>query len=170
MRTIRRPLWTVCGPELTPGFLKPDVTANDTGEWDRLDVLTETSHGTLTRTDEAEFAYEPDAGFTGIDTFVYQLVSTRSVNLANPAAAAVAGSPQACDTATVTISVQDGRPTTFPEPPTSSTDCTNGRGDPEPRSAPAGRLGCACFRAAQTPGQRAKGHLVPGSTQQRNGH
>ncbi len=64
---------------------------------DTSDIITVTatisgpSNGTLTLNPNGSFTYTPNGGFTGDDTFVYQLCDN--------------GSPQLCDTATVTIHV-----------------------------------------------------------------
>ena len=60
-------------PFLAPA---PGVLANDLdAEGDSLaaQLFSSTAHGTLSLSADGEFTYVPDAGFTGIDTFVYRV-------------------------------------------------------------------------------------------------
>ncbi len=73
------------------------VLANDT-DLETVDVLTvnttplvDVTNGTLTLPMDGSFTYTPDPGFTGIDTFTYQVCDDSNSNL--------------CDTAVVTITV-----------------------------------------------------------------
>ena len=69
---------TVAGVTLeiaAPGILENDVLL-DPNETVTLEVLVQPTGGTLTLNDDGSFIYVPDAGFFGVDTFVYQLNST----------------------------------------------------------------------------------------------
>ncbi len=75
-----------------------DLLANDYDpDGDNLIVNTTPvsgpSHGTVTINPDGTFTYEPDAGYVGVDTFVYEVCDD--------------GTPVKCDQATVTITVQD---------------------------------------------------------------
>jgi hypothetical protein len=75
------------------------VLSNDT-DLDTGDVLTvnttpvvDVTNGTLTLSTDGSFTFVPDPGFTGIDTFTYQVCDD--------------GNPNLCDTAVVTITVSN---------------------------------------------------------------
>jgi uncharacterized protein YjiK len=77
-----------------------DVAANDTDPESNLDVATANTscascafpgNGSLINNGDGTFDYTPDAGFSGTDSFVYEICD--------------AGSPSLCDTATVSITV-----------------------------------------------------------------
>ncbi|WP_405291991.1 tandem-95 repeat protein, partial [Algibacter sp. Ld11] len=72
------------------------VLANDVDpEGDPLSItpgsITDPVNGTIVENTDGTITYIPDAGFVGEDTFTYEVCDT--------------GSPQACDTATVTVTV-----------------------------------------------------------------
>uniref|UniRef100_UPI0024958F38 DUF7507 domain-containing protein n=1 Tax=Algibacter lectus TaxID=221126 RepID=UPI0024958F38 len=72
------------------------VLANDIDpEGDALSItpgsVTDPVNGTIVENADGTITYTPDAGFVGEDTFTYEVCDT--------------GSPQACDTATVTVTV-----------------------------------------------------------------
>ncbi len=74
------------------GILNSDVSTNDTGLEDtpvNYSVLTDVSNGTLTLNSDGTFTYEPNDGFNGTDSFVYE----------------VCDEDGDCSTATVTITV-----------------------------------------------------------------
>ena len=87
-------------------LLQPDVTDNDGGDFTGVEVVTEPSHGTLTRTDELahDFTYIPETDFVGTDSFQYRLLGAN----AGLAAAAATIAADSCDVAAVTITVVDG--------------------------------------------------------------
>ena len=87
-------------------LLQPDVTGNDDGDFTGVEVVTEPTHGALTRTDELahDFTYIPETDFVGTDSFQYRLLGAN----AGLAAAAATAAADSCDVATVTITVADG--------------------------------------------------------------
>jgi M6 family metalloprotease-like protein len=125
--------------DIEPGkktLLEPDVTANDTGEFDGVGIVNQPTHGNLTRTDETahDFSYEPDEGFTGTDTFQYRLLTNAQTDFSAAALAQktlVETLAANCDTATVTLNVRDN-PASASESALSADDtCSdNGGGDP----------------------------------------
>ncbi len=58
-----------------PGVLANDSDV-DTDNFLYVTLLTDVTHGTLTLYQDGSFAYIPDEGFTGDDSFTYMLVST----------------------------------------------------------------------------------------------
>lgn len=85
---------TATTEEGTPVII--NVVANDFDlEGDNFSVTTNTnpSNGTVVNNGDGTFTYTPNPGFTGVDTFTYTICDD--------------GTPQACDTATVTITVLD---------------------------------------------------------------
>ena len=77
-----------------PGVLTNDELL-DPNETVTLEVLVQPASGTLTLNDDGSFTYVPNAGFFGVDTFVYQLNSTLPTMLQG----------EFSDTAIVTINV-----------------------------------------------------------------
>ncbi|MBL0047301.1 MAG: tandem-95 repeat protein [Bacteroidetes bacterium] len=75
----------------------PSVALNDTdpnGDPLSVTVVTTTANGTLVMNVNGTFTYTPNAGFSGTDTFSYSVCDPNN----------------ACDTATVTITVGNGNP------------------------------------------------------------
>ena len=60
-----------------PGVMSNDSTANP-GDTLTVVVLTDVLHGTLVLASDGSFTYTPAAGYFGLDSFVYNLVSTLS--------------------------------------------------------------------------------------------
>ena len=82
-----------------------DVTLNDNDpEADNLTVtlLDDADNGTLTLNTDGTFSFAPDAGFTGNDEFTYQVCDD--------------GTPIACDSATVYVTVLSCLLYTSPSP------------------------------------------------------
>ena len=77
-----------------PGVLANDVLL-DPEETVTLSVFVQPAHGTLTLNNDGSFTYIPDAGFFGVDTFEYQLNSTKMIQ-----------GDAFSDTAVVTITVK----------------------------------------------------------------
>ncbi|WP_167619749.1 Ig-like domain-containing protein, partial [Maribellus sediminis] len=78
------------------GELSGDVSENDydpEGNNQNFTVLDSTLNGTITMDSSGMFVYVPDSGFTGDDSFIYEVCDD--------------GVPMACDTALVNISVVD---------------------------------------------------------------
>ena len=76
-----------------------DVTANDQatdGDAFTIDSFTQPTNGTVTQVGD-DLVYTPNSGFTGTDTFIYTICDN-----------------DGCDTATVTVTVQDGGAQTPP--------------------------------------------------------
>jgi len=74
--------------------LSGDVTDNDTdvdGPMVLITLVTDVANGTLTLNGDGTFSYTPDPNFTGSDSFIYSYCD--------------GGTPNLCDTATVTIPV-----------------------------------------------------------------
>ncbi len=74
--------------------------------------ITDPAHGTVTIDSNGNPIYTPDAGFTGEDTFTYEICDT--------------GSPVKCDTATVTVTVN---PTNTTNDVVANDDAANGNED-----------------------------------------
>ena len=93
---------TTAGKSVVVDVRKNDTTASGQ-ELDVPTVTTQPAHGTVTVGKDGTITYTPNAGFSGEDTFEYQVCDTST--------------PQAvCDTATVTVTVTNdvtpGKPTT----------------------------------------------------------
>jgi len=56
-----------------PGVMANDVEYDDDGR--TVTLVTNVTHGSLVLLGDGSFTYQPDEGFSGIDTFVYQLVT-----------------------------------------------------------------------------------------------
>ena len=80
----------------TPGVLDNDIDVDDNTM--TASLVSGVSDGTLTLNGDGSFVYIPDAGFTGTDTFEYELVTT-------PAANSTVQQSLWTDIATVTIEV-----------------------------------------------------------------
>ncbi|WP_400080000.1 Ig-like domain-containing protein [Winogradskyella sp. R77965] len=85
---------TAATPEGTP--IDIVVLANDfdpDGDPITITATTDPTNGTVTLNPDGTITYTPNPGFTGEDTFTYTICDD--------------GTPQLCDTATVTVTVQD---------------------------------------------------------------
>jgi VCBS repeat-containing protein len=76
-----------------PGVMENDIDPDEGDVW-TVELVSDVSHGTLVFKSDGSFTYEPDAGFYGVDTFTYLLISVPGVN------------SEYSDTATVTITVR----------------------------------------------------------------
>jgi len=91
------------GDAVTINVLKNDTpAANVAIDEDSLAVTTDPAHGTTTVNADHTITYTPDAGFSGDDSFDYQLCSQAETEITQPTPQQVEA---ACDTATVTVTV-----------------------------------------------------------------
>jgi hypothetical protein len=92
-----------------------DVAANDTDPDGNLDPasadnISDPAHGSLVNNGDGTFTYTPDAGYTGSDSFTYEICDAAAE----------------CDTATVSITVRQVNFYTF-LPVTIKGNATSGR-------------------------------------------
>jgi LPXTG-motif cell wall-anchored protein len=91
------------GEAVTINVLKNDTPNADVAiDQDSLAVTTDPAHGTTTVNADHTITYTPDSGFSGDDSFDYQLCSQVVTEITQPTPQQVEA---ACDTATVTVTV-----------------------------------------------------------------
>ncbi len=87
------------------------ILANDTGTGGSLTAenFSTPSHGSLSGKDDGSFTYSPAAGFTGTDSFTYQVFNgityseSATVTISIKAVATISGLPESCDFGTMEI-------------------------------------------------------------------
>lgn len=106
---------------------RPGVLANDTtcegGDYDFPNLESEPSHGTLVFNEAfGTILYTPDAGFTGVDTFEYFLISEDEDDTNNRATVSITVTelPEPDDSTSASPTTAPPTPTTVPTAPTTA--------------------------------------------------